>query len=113
RQAVDVGQERVAVPDLKHLTNACADDAWTVDAPMLVDGYRRARHRRLRKRALETDEDIHQAAIRGRNDGFLDDPLPRVDLGAHGVLAHPDDRIAGQFSHEPDVAFDRAAPGRL
>src|SRR3989442_15626746 len=55
------------------------------------------------------DEDIRQAAIRARDDSFLNDPLARVDLGAHGVFAHSDDWITRQFSHEPDVALDCAA----
>jgi hypothetical protein len=110
-QAVNVVHQLVAVLDLQRLTDSYADDPRTVDASALLDRDRSGRARPWRQLALQLDERIRQAAVSGGDDGFLDDALARIHLGAQGILAHPDDRIPGQLAHQPDVTGDGPASG--
>ena len=103
---MNVMQERVAILDLKRLTDAHAGDAGSVDTTALVDHQGLCRNRHLGKGALQLYKNIGQTAVDIRNDRFLDHPLAGVDPGAHGIDAHPDNRITGQLSTEMNMPLD-------
>ena len=113
RKTVNVMKQLVAVSHLNRLSNPRTDDPGNVHARTLVDRHRLGGNRRRWKRSLQAHKDIGQAAVGGCGDDFLHRAFPGVELRAHRIHPHPDDRIAGERSLHSNVTFDRAALGRL
>src|SRR5207244_12629328 len=71
------------------------------------------RGRGLRERPFEVDERVGEPAVGASQDELVNRALAGVQLAAHRIHAHPDDRIARSGSGETYVAGDGASTLRL